>query len=251
MDQQLALWVKFCEKYIYDTAGVPLFSTNEKLVNVKNYGRDNRLILKRSELMENLIIQEVTKVIDDFNQSGNIYEGLIYIMYFRKDEIIVPLYIGKSEKFGQRGTNLSANITNIHRDKSRFCRWGDNYAYHIGDLSAVVCPDHPENKKVQKYKRWANRLFEVYPTTEPTLKENVYFWVSAWKKGSIGIFCEFGCTPLTALEYQLISVAATLFPDYLLNFEGVNRGRRITWIIWITLLRFYSMSLSEHLLGIG
>jgi hypothetical protein len=251
MDQQLALWQRFCEEYIYNTAGIPLFSTNGKLVNIKYYGKNNRLILKRSELMENLVIEEVKKVINDFHSAGEIYEGLIYIMYLMKDNIIIPLYIGKSEKYGKQGNNLSRNISNIEKDKSFFCRWGNNYAYHIGDLSAVVCPGHPEKKVLQKYKRWANMLFESYPTTEPTLKEDVYFWVYAWKKGSTGIFREFGSTPLTALEYQLISVAATLFPDYLLNFEGVNRGRRITWIIWITLLKFYSMSLSEHLLGIG
>lgn len=107
------------------------------------------------------------------------------------------------------------------------------------------------SKNIKKYKKWANALFETYPTHEPILKEEVYFWICAWKKGNIGIFQEFGSTPLTALEYQLISVAATLFPEYLLNYEGVNRGRRITWIIWITLSNFYSMSLLKHLSGVG
>lgn len=53
--------------------------------------------------------------------------------------------------------------------------------------------------------------------------------------GSLGIFKEFGATPLTALEYQMISVAATLFSQTLLNQEGVNRGRRIFLIGWIIL----------------
>lgn len=227
MNQQLYLWENFCKQYVYTKIGIPLFSTNGNLVNTKNYGKDNRLILKRSELMEDFVIEEVNKVLKDFNQSQDVYEGLIYILYKIKNKFIIPLYIGKSEKYGKKGNNLSRNISNIDKDKSFFCRWGDNSAYHIGDLSAVVCPRHPQNKIQQKYKKWANSLFENYPTTEPILKENVYFWISAWKKGNIGIFQEFGITPLTALEYQLISVAATLFPEYLLNYEGVNRGIKL------------------------
>lgn len=248
MNQQIALWENFCELYIYDRVGIPLFSTNGYTVNIKAYGQNNRLILKRSEAMESFVIAEVNKVLNDFHEMQDIYEGLIYMMYKINNGMIVPLYIGKSEKFGKQGNNLSRNISNIERNKSFFCRWGDNYAYHIGDLSAVVCPGHPQEKIQQKYRKWANSLFESYPTTEPILKENVYFWIAAWEKGNIGIFKEFGSTPLTALEYQLISVAATIFPQDLLNYEGVNRGRKFTWIIWLTLYNFYSLSVVNQLI---
>lgn len=255
MQQQLSLWQDFCERYIYSQnmsnnhVHIPLFCTNGNMVvNTKYYGENNRLILKRSDLMENFVIQEVSKVLNDFYQKQNLYEGLIYMMYKVRDGVIIPLYIGKSEKYGKQGDNLSRNISNITKNKSCFCRWGDNYAYHIGDLSAVVCPGHPENQIHNKYKKWASSIFENYPTTEPVLKEDVFFWICAWQKGSIGIFREFGCTPLTALEYQLISVAATLFSQDLLNFEGVNRGRKFTWIIWLTLYNFYSLSVLNQLI---
>lgn len=104
-----------------------------------------------------------------------------------------------------------------------FCRWEDNYAYHIGDLSAVVCPNHSILKINLKYKKWANRLFESYPTPYPTLRRATYFWIHAWENGRVGIWKEFGSTSLTALEYHLISVASTVFPESLLNQEGVNR----------------------------
>jgi hypothetical protein len=206
---------------------------------MKKYGKNERLILTRSQEMENFLIQEVQKVLNDYENQEDNYEGLIYMMYFIKNNLVIPLYIGKSEKYGKQGNNLSRNIEKIQQNKSFFCRWGNNYAYHIGDLSAVVCPDHPENKKLKKYKKWANFLFEEYPSYSPSLKQEVYFWIHAWETESVGIFPEFGSTPLTSLEYQLISVAASLFPQYLFNEEGVNRGRKMLWIIWLS---FYIMN---------
>ncbi|MBD2076702.1 hypothetical protein H6F86_22995 [Phormidium sp. FACHB-592] len=173
--------------------------------------------------MENFVIDEVNKVLIDFQQGEEKYEGLIYMMYWLKNEQVLPLYIGKSEKYGKKGTNLSANIANISSNKSFFCRWGNNYAYHIGDLSAIVCPDHPSSQQNPKYRKWANCLFNSYPSNYPQLRKETYFWIHAWEKEKIGIWKEYGHSPLTALEYHLISVASVAFPTLLLNEEGVNR----------------------------
>ncbi|HLO87036.1 MAG TPA: hypothetical protein VK203_18805 [Nostocaceae cyanobacterium] len=248
MDEKILIWQRFCEHYISNHIGVELFKVNQNnVVSIKQYGIDSRLILERSENMENYLICEVEKVLQDFDEKTDVYEGLIYIMYKVRGNLIIPLYIGKSEKYG-KSNNLSNNIKGISRgkrDKSKFCRWGDGYEYHIGDLSAVVCPNHPKNRIYRKYQRWADSLFQEYPSYEPKLKENIYFWIKAWEKGNIGIFNEFGGTPLTALEYQLISVAAILFPDELLNQEGVNRGQNYIWFI---LFNIYSLTLSQYLL---
>jgi hypothetical protein len=223
MEPQLNLWNEFCNQYFQNKFAIPLFSTDGKIVNTKLYGQNNRILLKRSDQMEALVIEEVSKVLADFKQKTNIYEGLIYMMYWLDGQQVIPLYIGKSEKYGKQGNNLSRNIQNISSNKYFFCRWGDNYAYHIGDLSAVVCPNHSILKINLKYKKWANRLFESYPTPYPTLRRATYFWIHAWENGRVGIWKEFGSTSLTALEYHLISVASTVFPDSLLNQEGVNR----------------------------
>ena len=84
----------------------------------------------------------------------------------------VPLYIGKTETFGKGDRNLSANVRNLKSDRSKFARWGDNYAYHIGDLSSCVLPDHSETKRTAKYQAWADTLF--VPGTL-RLKRPVYF----------------------------------------------------------------------------
>lgn len=253
MNSQLNLWNNFCDEYIKNKPAIPLFSTerdeiNQKIVDTKEYGRINkRIILKRSKQMEALVIEEVTKVVNDFNQETNDYEGLIYMMYWLKDKQVIPLYIGKSEKYGING-KLSSNIDNIKRtEKSKFCRWGDGNYYHIGELSAVLFPPKPKEikpgskkeikrgsknkiKPESKYQKWAKLLFESYPiesypTESPTLQEATYFWIHAWEKGTVGICKEFGSTSLTLQEYFLIGLASVLFPDHLLNHEGVNRKK--------------------------
>jgi len=217
------LWEEFCTDYQILEASVPLFELSGATVKTATFGQNKRLLLQRSNQMEFLIIQEVGKVLLDFKCGADEYEGLIYMMFWRNRQQAIPLYIGKSEKYGKQGNNLSANIAQISSNKGKFCRWGDAYAYHIGDLSAATCPNHPPKKVSPKYKRWANRLFENVPSTQPILKQSAYFWIHAWRTGSIGAWKDLGATRLTSLEYQLIAIASQLFPDTLLNEEGVNR----------------------------
>ena len=221
-DYSLQIWNNFCDKQNIFNTGVHLFDGKES-VSIKEVGKDKkRLILRRSEEMNQLIISEVEKVLEDYRKDTKIYDGLIYMMYRENQNQITPLYIGKSEKFGRNNGNLSANIKNIARDSSKFCRWGDNYAYHIGDLSAVVL-GHDLALQISKYKNWAKTLFEYYPSDKPKLNFPVKFWIKAWRSDDIGIWEELGSTNLTFLEYLLIGVASKLFPNDLLNSEGVNR----------------------------
>ncbi|MGF1577930.1 MAG: hypothetical protein ACFCD0_01055 [Gemmataceae bacterium] len=105
-----------------------------------------------------------------------------------------------------------------------FARWGDNYAYHIGDLSPVVLPDHPPLKAKGKCRKWASTLFEEFPTDTPKLKETVYFWTKAWSPDEVGIWRDFQPTRLTFVEYLMIGVASAAYPDDLLNQEGQSRA---------------------------
>jgi hypothetical protein len=230
--RKLHLWDEFCLKNDVGKDAVPLFQVaagsegNQRLVVTRSFGKDNRIILQRSEEMDGRIISEVNKVTDDHYQKSNTYGGLIYIM-FREDESpvhrILPMYIGKAGKFGTDGVRLSANINSITKDRGKFCRWGSNYAYHIGDLSAVTCLGHPPEKQNFKYHRWAQNLFETYPTATPNLKFNVKLWIKAWSNRDIGIWTEYGPTSLEFLEYLLIGVAGDIFPNTLLNTEGITR----------------------------
>jgi len=202
------------------TDSVPLFEEDSESVQTFQYGKNTRTLLKRSEEMETLLGHEVKKIIDDFESASNNYEGIIYMMLWKEEENIIPLYIGKSEKFGINNKDLSTNLTDA---RGKFSRWGYNYAYHFGDLSAVVCEGHSPNKGTPKYHQWAEKLFTAYPSSSPKLKQTVWFWANAWETGSTGIWQDFGPTSLTFLEYLLIGVASDLFPEDLLNMEGVNR----------------------------
>ena len=226
MTQHNKIWDKFCERIEVYKTGVPLFQhSGDLIVGTKVIGTKlQRTVLCRSTQMEQLVRSETEKLFDDWERSGGKFDGLIYMMFLKKSGKVLPLYIGKAETIGKGNGNLSANIKNLNRDQSKFARWGDNYAYHIGDLSAVVIPGHKEDKASKKYLSWAQSLFEDFPSPSPKLKEKVFFWAKAWERTSVGVWEDFGPTRLTFLEYLMIGVASSVFPDLLLNKEGHNRG---------------------------
>ncbi len=225
MSAKLRIWNRFCDEHQVED-GVSLFSGKNGVVDVTNYGSSGRPVLKRSAQMERVVVSEVAKVISDFEAGGDQYDGLIYMMFWSEDGQVLPLYIGKTEKYG-KSENLSANIRSVRLrgngqigGDAYFARWGYNRAYHLGDLSGVVLEGHRSPKK---YLRWASQLFEEFPTQRPKLTRATYFWCKAWDAREAGIWEEFGPTNLTFLEYLLIGVASDLFPQYVLNNEGVNR----------------------------
>jgi hypothetical protein len=167
--------------------------------------------------------QEANKVVDDHKAGLGLYDGINYMMHTREnDGGVVPCYIGKAEAIGKTSGVLSANLMRLATDTSKFGRWGDNYPYHIGDLSSMVLPGHDATTQREKYRYWATALFEATNTDRPRLRQPVFFWVKAWRKDDIGIWIEFGPTRLTFLEYLLIGIASSIFPG-LLNREGHSR----------------------------
>lgn len=214
-----ALWETFCARHCVLETCVPLFATDsDGTVRVRNIGRVQKQIFVRSAECEALILTVTDQLIPDWISGAKRFDGMLYMMGWKKPGKFVPLYIGKTESAG-RGGGLSVNIANLHKDKSKFARWGDNYAYHIGDLSACVLPGHGDGKKTPKYRAWADCLF-VDGTA--TLREPVYFWATAWDRSQTGIWEDFGPTSLAFLEYLLIGVAGGISPS-LLNREGISR----------------------------
>jgi hypothetical protein len=204
---------------------VPLFQTSDTgavLTRTIGKGATALSVLVRSTEMEALILREVGKLQEDWQSKRHMLDGLIYMMGHKQDEHFIPLYIGKAETFGKGDGNLSANLINVQTDRSKFARWGDNYAYHIGDLSACVLTGHPEGKKTKKYSDWADTLFISPNSEEPILKQPVYFWAKAWDSAHLGVWEELGPTSLAFLEYLLIGVAGRFTPN-LLNREGIGR----------------------------
>ena len=222
---------RFSNRMNIKESSVPLFEVDTNLnVNIHEVGKTRkRLVLSRDRRMEELIINETKKLVSDWELSANQYDGLIYIMSYQDSESnFVPLYIGKTETFGKSERNLSVNIKNLATDQSKFARWGDGYQYHIGDLSAIVLAHAGKEKAGAKYRDWADKMFVDYPirsTEKPKLKKQVFFWTMAWPKSSTGPWEEFGPTNLTFLEYLLIGIASSAYPETVLNKEGQNRGQ--------------------------
>jgi hypothetical protein len=227
MGSSIQIWNDFCTQHEVATKSVPLFEHSDSLrVATRQIGNTNpRLVLQRCSAMEALVMGETDKIVGDWKQGpAGRYDGLIYMVHIKTDDHeVVPLYIGKAEKHGKGDRNLSANLCNLVTDRSKFARWGDNYAYHIGDLSAVVLDGHFPAKKTPKYESWARRMFIGHPSIEPKLRQPVLFWAKAWSSSDTGIWKDFHPTRLAFLEYLMIGVAAQAFPEHLLNREGFGR----------------------------
>ncbi|WP_436900258.1 hypothetical protein [Halovenus halobia] len=215
MTSKKEIWHEWTGRYIDTKCPIPLFETDDsQVVQYKNYGKDDRRILKRSERMEERVRNEGRKVINDWETTDHTYDGLIYLMYWLDEGAVVPLYVGKAGKYGRDGEGLSANLQGLRGTSTgKFARWGDGHYYHIGNLSAVVF-DHDKNQK-QKYAKWADRLFE----DGRQLRRPTYFWTKAWREDDVGLYHDFEET-LEKLEYQIIGLVSDLYPDRLLNDEG-------------------------------
>ena len=223
------IWNGFCERFSITKECVPLFeSTGNGTVATKTIGKaaSARAVLARSAEMEAMLLREAGKLLEDWESKRHKLDGLIYCMGWKQQDHFIPLYIGKAETFGKGDGNLSANLQNIRSDRSKFARWGNNYAYHIGDLSACVLPGHSPEKATKKYTQWAHTMFVEPNCAEPVLKQQVFFWSKAWNPANVGIWQELGPTSLAFLEYLLIGVAGRMSPE-LLNREGNESiGRR-------------------------
>ena len=150
-------------------------------------------------------------------------EGVLYMMHsVDAAGRVIPLYVGKAGRYGRAG-GVSANLAAIRTNMGKFARWGYNYAYHMGDLSAGALPGHAADKVTLKYQRWAARLFITAVAEVPHQRIPARFWCTSWGPSSRNIWDEFGSCPLAFAEYLLIGVAGLLFPGELLNDEGVNR----------------------------
>ena len=119
------IWQEWTDRYVDTENPIPLFETGENLtVEYKNYGKDDRRILKRSEEMETLVREEGRKVINDWSSSDETYDGLIYLMYWMVDGDVIPLYVGKAGKYGRDGEGLSANLRGLRGSSTgKFARW--------------------------------------------------------------------------------------------------------------------------------
>jgi hypothetical protein len=216
------LWQSFTNTHSILASSVPLFAVSDSGVEVFHYGANRRPILRRSADMDELMRGLGRQAVNQFNSPNPNCDGVLYMMFRAESTNVIPLYIGKAELYGKSERNLSVNISDLVSGVAMFGRWGYNYAYHIGDLSAATLPGHPEEKRTPKYLKWSSMLFDFdEQTVKP--KFDIRFWATLWTKDCQSIWHDFGPTRLTFEEYLLIGIASDLFPSDLLNNEGRNR----------------------------
>src|SRR5262245_52628398 len=133
---------------------IPLFALTEAhVVQTRTRGTDKRLLCRSPE-MEAAVIDHVTRGLAQPS-----WRGLLYLMVWGPHDRLRPLYIGKAGRDGRKEGKISANLEDIATNKSKFARWGDGNAYHIGDLSQALFGWSAYKDAGQKYERWAQMLF--------------------------------------------------------------------------------------------
>lgn len=221
-NSKAALWHQFVDSNRVIDQAVPLFACCNGTVETMCYGRDQRQVLKRSDEMTNLMRTLGTQLVNEYRDNRVVSHGILYIMFDQSDGVCVPLYIGKAELFGKGEQNLSVNISDLVSGDGKFGRWGYNYAYHLGDLSAATLSGHAKDKRQKKYEDWRDAMFEV-GHDKVRAKSEIKFWATAWNGEQPSIWRDYGATRLAFEEYLLIGVASDAFPNRLLNREGRNR----------------------------
>lgn len=200
-------------RWLVDVPGmrmVPLFAADETgVVSVKITG--DRTLLRRSETMEQAVIEIVEHGLEDPD-----WVGLLYVMGWGTSEAFRILYVGKAERRGV-SRPLSANLENIRKNKHKFARWGDGVAYHIGDLSHAMFEFKAYRRPSAKYRHWASTLFVT--NQPPRLREAVTLALLPWYRHSRG---PSGLTSsLPAAEKEVIALAGTRFGSGFLNRDGI------------------------------
>lgn len=157
------------------------------------------------------MVDVVTTGLEDSN-----WRGVLYIMGWGTGPDFRPLYVGMARRWGRTPGRVSANLAGLDRNRSKFARWGDGNAYHIGDLSQALFGWEAYKSAGQKYDRWAEVLFEDRQI--PRLRSATSLAIIPWYASS--------CSPdgssdsLEVAEAKVIDLAIREFEDVVLNVAG-------------------------------
>lgn len=190
---------------------IPLFAEETHLKPKRESANGSR-ILRRSNKATKLLVSEA-KVVQD---NPRLYDGLIYIVYTTSNSTIEPVYIGKSSSL------CTANIDSKEEYSAIPERWSYNDG-HLKKLSEYLNHNSNLSNFEQKYEKWGNTIFS---SDRRTLEQDVYLWTKAWDSQTAGPYTPYidVFPTLEELEYQLIGLAYTLYPEYLVNRVGVPKN---------------------------
>lgn len=166
-------------------------------------------ILQRSPEVTRLLSTEANR----FKQNSSKYDGLIYIVYTLSQSRIEPVYIGKATSLCDPNSMALSTASVVPE------RWSYKNG-HLKGLSESLHRDSNSLDTTRKYDRWVETLFTG---DRSSLKQSVYLWTQCWGSENTGPYSPYtGVIPtLAELEYRLIGLTYSLFPERLLNNEGV------------------------------
>ena len=205
-------WIDFCNEHI--TEHMPLFKTD----GLKPIINETKRKIGHEFVHGDKLIKHVQNVVDNAKNKTTKHKGVVYIAYTLESDLVVPFYIGKSE-FKGRTREFSANVSS--RPNGPFLRWGARRDYHLGELMYAYRND---DKATNKYKTWADYLFEKVADGKfeyGNLKKTAY--LAMIPLDTITVPNLPYKANVSQAEYSLIGTAGYLFPNDLQNFEGRSR----------------------------
>ena len=205
-------WTDWCDEHIEEH--MPLFKTD----GLKPIINETKRKIGHEFVHGEKLFKHVQKIVDSVKNKKTNHKGIVYIAYTLENDLVVPFYIGKSE-FKGRTNDINVNISS--NPNGPFCRWGARQDYHFGDLMYAYRND---DKAVNKYKTWADYLFEESSNGEfkyGKLKKIAY--LAMISLDTIAVPFKPWPAGVAEAETALIDLCAQLFPDDLLNFDGRSR----------------------------
>lgn len=206
------LWSDWTRRYVETEDPAPLFETDDELqVQVDTYGEDDRRVLQRSDTMEIRLKVAGRKLVRDWTDGADEYEGLILLMYWLEDGEVVPIHVQREHTTRSKSEALNPHLQDLRGSRTvNFARWGDGLDHFIGGLSAVVFDQDAIQRR--RYRRWAAHIF----AEGRRLERPVYHMALPWHEDDEGPYFDYELG-LKQLEYQIVTMARELYEEMPLN----------------------------------
>lgn len=199
----------------------PLFKYDQKTLEVPieiHSKNETYEYLDLSDQLKKIFEIKVSEVLNNDNS-----EGLIYFLYQKNHQDIIPLYIGIANKTGK--SNKTSSLF-LKKEKSR-PRWDytKNGNFHLSDINTLLLNkgyNESERQKAKGKSTWLKSIFANSKTPIkngelPKLNYEIFLSVDEWNAKSVSSIPNLGHTSLYCEEAILIDCFTEFYANSLLN----------------------------------
>ncbi len=184
-------------------------------------------IHSKNETYEYLDLSDQLKLIFESKVSqvlkNNTSEGLIYFLYQKNNQRIIPLYIGIANKSG-KSNKISSLFSKKEKSRPRW-DYTKNGNFHLSDINTLLLNNgysEVERQKAKGKTTWLKSIFanSIVPIKNgelPKLNHEIFLSVDEWNFESVSSIPNLGHTSLYCEEAILIDCFTEFYANSLLN----------------------------------